>query len=1125
MRRIVSTLVLVGMMLGSMLWVSQARSEAGAETLTFLMPTFAVAPDGQLWAAWVADTGDDWEIAASRWDGQAWAPAEIVAPQPDRWDASPSLAFDVNGVAWLAWASSTGVDDTLHLSHWTGYGWSAPEEVPVQETMPSRQPALAQDPDGGLWLAWVGFDGNDDEIYAAHWDGSAWSEPQRISGDDVDPAAYDTQPRLAVGSDGDVWVAWTGHEKFLDTEIFVAHWEGQRWLGEQQVSPDDDTVDASPSLAVARDGTVWLAWHGRTAKALDAGSRIHATHWNQSDGWDSEAIVSSPLSSAVAEERPSLALDANGRPHLIWHVDDGELGMGYATYDGDHWSSPRWPVQDAVTEGACLIADNVPWTVWLPEVGDAHLPFEQRILEGDEAALPVFEAPARPLDPADIVINRHVAFGDSITLGAYNDPDTGEPVGAYPPRLEGRLDTRVVESQVLNLGVSGERTLWGLRRLEWDVLPTYEPEFVEIMEGTNDITADKPYDDIASNLWWMIKHCKKADTRALLATVIPRLDSLNDETATLNGYIVQVAADHNVPLVDNWGAFYAVGDLPSLYADHLHPNTPGMIVLATSWYNGIVNGIPWLNEEIVPPTTWISALPAQTECGQMSTVVWTGTDNLSWVVSYDVQVQANYGPWIDWHMATQNTSAPYVGNIPGTVFGFRVRGRDVVGNESVYSAARYTTFVDQEPPTTWIESLPAQTACGQLGTVTWTGTDNSGWVVDYDVQVQTDYGPWIDWHMATQNTSASYVGNMHGTVFGFRVRGRDVVGNESVYSAARYTTIVDQDPPYGVWISSLRPVQKPPFEIRWLSADACSQVSRYEVEVRVGPAGDWTLWQIGTHTSALFGDDEPVEYGQIYYFRVRAYDAAGNWAESDLVSTTLAQFTLSGSVFNARHEPVAHAQAGTDPAALITGHQPGGYFAHLVQGGIYSLLVQHNDFGLLPARHGISVSSDVSGLDFVLPPLDDTIGDGGFETANWDQYWQAGGTFTPTLISEAHTGIGAVLMGGDGELSQLSQTFSVPDTLINATLSFLVRLDEEAGESSTLQVELSGTPISHTQNVSVADWTHVWVPVDAAVGQAVTLTFTLSDTAAVRIDEVSLGSAVGGGYLFYLPIVNRTSVP
>jgi hypothetical protein len=97
MKRVMSTLVLVGMVLGSTLWVSQARSESGAWPATFLAPTFAVAPDGQLWAAWVVVTGNDWEIATSRWDGQSWEPEETVTSRLGRYDASPSLDFDVDG--------------------------------------------------------------------------------------------------------------------------------------------------------------------------------------------------------------------------------------------------------------------------------------------------------------------------------------------------------------------------------------------------------------------------------------------------------------------------------------------------------------------------------------------------------------------------------------------------------------------------------------------------------------------------------------------------------------------------------------------------------------------------------------------------------------------------------------------------------------------------------------------------------------------------------------------------------------------------------------------------------------------------------------------------------------------
>jgi hypothetical protein len=112
-------------------------------------------------------------------------------------------------------------------------------------------------------------------------------------------------------------------------------------------------------------------------------------------------------------------------------------------------------------------------------------------------------------------------------------------------------------------------------------------------------------------------------------------------------------------------------------------------------------------------------------------------------------------------------------------------------------------------------------------------------------------------------------------------------------------------------------------------------------------------------------------------------------------------------------------------------------------------------------------------------------------------------------------------MGGTGHSSVLSQTLFVPSTVSHATLSFLVRLDDAAGADSEIDVELVGTPFSHTQVISSGAWSHVWFPVEAAVGQTVTLQFTVSDNTAVRLDEVSLGSALSGGGCTYMPSISR----
>ncbi|MGD8598855.1 MAG: GDSL-type esterase/lipase family protein, partial [Anaerolineae bacterium] len=759
----------------------------------------AYGPGGDLWAVWSEVTGDSSDLFYSRRSADGWSPVGTVYRNATTWDEAPSLAFDAEGVAWVAWSSSTGAGDTLYVSHWTGRRWSLPHQVPAADTVPNRQPVLAAAPDGGLWLAWVGFDGNDDEIYAAFWDGLSWSDPQRVSGDDIDPAAYDGQPQIAVGREGAVWVAWTSYEQFLDDEIFAARWDGQRWLPEQRVSADRDAVAASPTLVVGDDGGAWIAWHSTPDVAGDVGRRIHVRAWSPADGWGQEEVVSSPAGSYVEETDPCLALDDADRLHVTWRVAGGASGLGYRAFDSQGWSEPRLDARLAATDLVCLPGAAAPTLLWWPTVEPAVLPQSAELAATALPRLPQIAVPHESRDATlQLVINRHLAFGDSITAGLYIDPATGQPVGDYPARLSAKLNGRVVPSEVINDGLPGEKVYAGRFRLLDVSWPTYTPQFLELMEGTNDITHSDTYNDIAYNLDEMVKWPKRAGTRVFLSTLIPREDNRYDETQTMNGYIADVAAKRGVPLVDNWQAFQNSGNWHALMADFLHPNDAGMQVLADSWYASILSNISWLTEDTVPPQTWIESLPATSECTA-------------------VQVQ-------------------------------------------------------------------------------WNGTDNIGEVVDYDVQVQKNGTVWTDWLVATPDKSGTYGAGSLGDSLGFRVRGRDLVGNQSEYSAPQYTMLVDSAPPYDVGMASLPAVQKAPFTLTWWGYDACSDVT-FDVQCSAGSPANWQAWLTNvTYTSATFDPETascgPAQYGVPYYFRAVARDEAGRTTTSSSVSTVIAQYTV-----------------------------------------------------------------------------------------------------------------------------------------------------------------------------------------------------------------------------------------
>ena len=984
----------------------------------------AYGPRGDLWVVWSAVAGQSSDLFYSRRSADGWSPVGSIYRDDTTWDEAPSLAFDAAGVAWVAWSSSTGSDDTLYLSHWTGRAWSAPIAIPAGDTAPNRQPVLAAAPEGGLWLAWVGFDGNDDEIYAAFWDGTSWSEPQRISGDDVDPAAYDSQPQIAAGRDGSVWVAWNSYEKFLDDEIYAARWDGQRWLPEQRVSVDRDAVAASPSVAVGGDGGAWIAWHSSPDVEELVGRRIHLRAWSVADGWGQEEIVSSSPESYVDETKPCLALDDADRLHVTWRVTGGVEGQGYRAFDGRDWTPARLGVPATAAGSVCLPGSGAPTLLWWPDGEPAVLPHSADLAGAPLPLLPEAQAPVESRDVTiQLVINRHLAFGDSITWGQFTDPATGQLVGDYPARLSQKLNGRVVPSEVINDGVPSERVKPGRFRLTDVSWPMYKPQFLELMEGTNDITHTDAYNDIAFYLDEMVKYVKATGTRVFLSTLIPRQDNRYDETQTMNGYIANVAAKRAVPLVDNWQAFHNSGNWQALMVDYLHPNGTGMQVLADTWYASILTNISWLTEDTEPPQTWIESLPATSEC-TAAQVQWNGTDNISEQLEFDVQIQKNGGLWTDWLMATLDKSGTYT--------------------------------------------------AGQLG-----------------------------------------------DSLGFRVRGRDMVGNQSDYSAPKYTSLVDSAPPYGVGMAELPAVQKAPFTLSWWGEDACSAVT-FDVQCSAGSSTNWQTWLSGvSYTSASFDPETapcgPPQYGKSYYFRTIARDQAGRTTTSASVSTIVAKYTLAGGVFDIRHQPVAGASVDVDPAPLAAEPRPAGFRAYLAGAGDYEVSASRSGFGLLPPMP-LQVAGDVDDADLVLPPHDDVVSNGGFEGGLAG--WTASGAVLPELINDGqHTGSGAVKMGGLGGISQLGQPISVPPGLSSPTLSFLVRLDEGTSDDSSLQIELAGASISHTTAVSSAAWTHVWFPVDAALGQTVNLTFTVSNAAAIRLDEVSLGSSGLGGTLVNLPVV------
>jgi Tol biopolymer transport system component len=332
-------------------------------------------------------------------------------------------------------------------------------------------------------------------------------------------------------------------------------------------------------------------------------------------------------------------------------------------------------------------------------------------------------------------------------------------------------------------------------------------------------------------------------------------------------------------------------------------------------------------------------------------------------------------------------------------------------------------------PTSKISSLPPTSPA--TFTVNWNGSDGgiSG-LKSYDIQIKVNNGPWQDLLTDTISTSIAQTGAA-GTTYSFRSRARDKAGNVEAWpmSPDATTAIESFAPVSNVYtMPSHSPARG--FLVVWSGLDpGDSGIEAYDVQYRKGSNGSWTNWQMGINgTAAHFGGGNP---GDTFYFRVRATDYAGNievWPSgAGDTSTTLYAWAIRGNIADNTGAPIVQAHPVTNPSAA--GNPPSGadgeYEAYVTaQASNYVVNWNKADYGNLP-NTTIPVA-DSGSLDVVLPPANDLLQNGNFETGVWAP-WSVIGNGTPVLTSTSHTGEAGVYMGR-------------PFTLAPATTQFQDRL-------------------------------------------------------------------------------------
>ena len=283
--------------------------------------------------------------------------AALMVGHEYREDDLPSIAKSPDGSLWVAWLSWVGDHDDIAIRHYVDGQWSNIHWVP-NTSGDSWLPQIAVDAANCPVVVWSQQVKGNWDIYARRFDpaGQDWGKLEQLT---TNPLP-DINPRLTANGQGKMALVWQSF-RGRNCNIFYKSFDGEKWLPEVRVT-NRPANDWEPSVALDSKGVAWIAYDSYNNGNYDVFlSRVAGGHLEGAE----IPVATTPL----FETRATVAIDTLDRVWVAWEqgsenwgkdnglvIRDRQKGVGLGgkrepqirCYQNGGWREPALPLSSAL---------------------------------------------------------------------------------------------------------------------------------------------------------------------------------------------------------------------------------------------------------------------------------------------------------------------------------------------------------------------------------------------------------------------------------------------------------------------------------------------------------------------------------------------------------------------------------------------------------------------------------------------------------------------------------------------------------------------------------------------------------------------------------------------------------